>query len=288
MVIYPDLAFLLNSLADFLALSATAWLAGLPLRWRRILGAALLGGLYGAACLLPQLAAMGGILPQAFAAAGLVWVAFRRKSAFLRQLLLFWLLSCALGGVLLAVGQLLLLGDSENIWSQLNWKVFFLAGGICYILLSVIFRGGASHAMAKEITPCCVTYNGKSVRLSALLDTGHTLTDAATGSAVLIAEGESLDVLWTPGQQEVLGELRKKGPVPCLEALQENSDFRLLPYRAVGVSSGMLLCFTADNVRIGDTDYGPITVALSPTPVSDGGGYTALWGASKGRTGHAA
>ena len=83
MVIYPDLAFLLNSLADFLALSATAWLAGLPLRWRRILGAALLGGLYGAACLLPQLAAMGGILPQAFAAAGLVWVAFRRKSAFL-------------------------------------------------------------------------------------------------------------------------------------------------------------------------------------------------------------
>ena len=69
---------------------------------------------------------------------------------------------------------------------------------------------------------------------------------------------------------------------------QENSDFRLLPYRAVGVSSGMLLCFTADNVRIGDTDYGPITVALSPTPVSDGGGYTALWGASKGRTGHAA
>ena len=53
MVIYPDLAFLLNSLADFLALSATAWLAGLPRRWRRILGAALLGGLYGAACLLP-------------------------------------------------------------------------------------------------------------------------------------------------------------------------------------------------------------------------------------------
>ena len=69
--------------------------------------------------------------------------------------------------------------------------------------------------MAKEITPCCVTYNGKSVRLSALLDTGHTLTDADTGSAVLIAEGESLGVLWTPGQQEVLGDLARRARCPA-------------------------------------------------------------------------
>ena len=28
---------------------------------------------------------------------------------------------------------------------------------------------------------------------------------------------------------------------------------------------------------------GPVTVALSPTPVSDGGGYAALWGGDAGK-----
>ena len=56
MVVYLDLAFFLNSAADALALYVTARLAGLPVRRLRILAAAVLGGAYGAACLLPPLA----------------------------------------------------------------------------------------------------------------------------------------------------------------------------------------------------------------------------------------
>ena len=55
--------------------------------------------------------------------------------------------------------------------------------------------------------------------------------------------------------------------------------FRLLPYRAVGVECGLLLAVRVDRARVGTEDYGSILVALSPTPVSDGGGYQALIGA---------
>ena len=84
---YPDLAFLLNSLTDLLALSATARLAGLPLRWKRLLAAAALGGLYGVICLLPPTAAANSVIFQMLVAAALIWVAFGPTSFFLRQLL---------------------------------------------------------------------------------------------------------------------------------------------------------------------------------------------------------
>ena len=132
MVLYPDLAFLLNSLTDLMALIATARLAGLPLRWKRLLPAAALGGLYGALCLLPPCKAAGGVLWQALAAALLIWVAFGVSSLFFRQLLLFWLLSCMLGGALLAAEELAQQGWDWKKLGHLDWKVFFLVGGGCY------------------------------------------------------------------------------------------------------------------------------------------------------------
>jgi stage II sporulation protein GA (sporulation sigma-E factor processing peptidase) len=53
--------------------------------------------------------------------------------------------------------------------------------------------------------------------------------------------------------------------------------FSLLPYRAVGVERGVLLAVRMDRVIIGEREEGTL-VALSPTPVSDGGGYRVLTG----------
>lgn len=288
MVVYLDLTFFLNALTDLAALSATAKLSGLPLRRRRLLGASVLGGVYGAACLLPPLTFAGGLLPQAGAAMALVWIAFRRRDAFFRQLLLFWLLSCAMGGALLAATRLWQRGaGAAAVLSQLNWRVFLLAGGGCYLLLSVIFRGGARHALAGELVPCAVQRAGKGVRLQALLDSGHTLTDLATGAPVLIAEAAALEELWTPAEARVLTQLGERGAPWCLSHLEEPGGFRLLPYRAVGVEQGMLLCFTADSAAVGGKNLGPTAVALSPTAVSSEGGYAALWSGKEGGTSYA-
>ena len=281
MVVYVDIAFLLNCLTDGAALYVTGRLSGLPVRLRRLLAGALLGGTYGALCVLPGWGVLASFPVQAAAAAGLVWLAFGKRGAFLRQLLLFFILSCALGGALVAGGQLLASGDGLAVLARLDWRVFFLAGGICFVVLSVVFRGGARHAVAGELCQCTLERRGRRAAFTALLDTGHTLTDGLTGRPVLTAHWAALEPLWTAEERAVLSRLERDGGAACLEKL--GGGFRLLPYQAVGVSGGLLLCFQAERAVIGGNVIAPVTVALSPTAVSDGGGYAALWGGENGK-----
>lgn len=293
MVVYLDLAFLLNCLTDALALYATARLSGLRVRSRRLLAASLLGGTYGMLCTLPPLRSAAAFFPQMAAAAALVWLAFGRCEAFLRRFLLFFMLSCTIGGAFLAFSRLLEENGGLNALKMLNWKVFLLVSCICYVLLSVVFRGGARHAVEGRLFQGWVELSGRRADFTVLYDTGHTLTDGATGQPVLIAERSALEPLWSQAERSVLENLEEKGAAWCLERLSPIAPgrFRLLPYRAVGVSAGTLLCFRADRAALDGGEPGRITVALSPTSVSDGGGYTALWGGGikgKGEMRHAA
>lgn len=281
MVVYVDIAFFLNCLADAAALCVTGRLVGLPLEPKRVLAASLLGGTYGALCALPGLGAAASLPFQLAAAAGLVRLAFGRREEFLRRLLLFFLLSCAMAGALVAGGRLL---RERDALAALNWPVFFLAGGTCFAVLSVVFRGGARHGAAGQLCPCAVERDGRTASLTALLDTGSTLTDGLSGRPVLTVYWAALEPLWTAGEKAALACLETEGAARCLERL--GGGFRLLPYRAVGVRSGLLLCFRADGAAVGGRRLGPVTVALSPTPVSDGGGYAALWGGDMGKEGN--
>lgn len=281
MIVYLDMAFLLNCLTDAAALYVTGRLAGLPLERKRILAASLLGGTYGALCALPGLGRAASFLPQVLTAAGLVRLAFGRREAFLRRLLLFFMLSCAMAGALVAGVRLLREYDGLAILAALDWRIFFLAGGVCFLVLSVVFRGGARHAAAGQLCRCTLTRQGREAGLTALLDTGNTLTDGLSGAPVLTVHWEALETLWTPEEKEALSRLESAGAARCLERL--GPGFRLLPYQAVGIRGGLLLCFRADRAVMDGRQMGPVTVALSPTPVSDGGGYAALWGGDAGK-----
>lgn len=279
MVVYLDMAFLLNCLSDGAALYITARVSGLPVRYRRLLLASAAGGAYGALCAIPTTRWAASFLPQLAAAALLVRLAFGRQSTFFRQFLLFFMLSCTMGGVLLAMERLLRENGGLELLRTLNWSVFFLAGGLCFLALTVVFRGGARHALAGQLCQGAVELRGKRTPVTVLLDTGHTLSDS--GQPVLTVYYAALDPLWTPREREVLSRLEADGAARCLEQLGD-ARFRLLPYQAVGVSGGLLLCFRAERVELDGRQLGALTVALSPTEVSDGGGYHALWGGERG------
>ena len=70
-------------------------------------------------------------------------------------------------------------------------------------------------------------------------------------------------------------------PVALLRDLEGRAGslrLQLLPYRAVGVECGMLLALRVERAEYGKRAYRNCLTALSPTPVSDGGGYCALIG----------
>lgn len=289
-VIYVDTLFLLNTLVDYLLLLSAARLAGEPLRrWRFGLGAAL-GGAYAVAIFLPGMAFLSHPLCRAASALLMLLTAYGGSRRLLRQGLLFLALTCAFGGGVVAIGlmggQGLSLGRGV-FYSELDLKMVLLSAAVCYAVVSLVFRRLGQHAAAGgELVSARLTLMGRTVELTALVDTGNTLTDPVSGRPAVVAEGDSLRDLF-PGEHRPIQSdlLDPAGGLARLGTGEWRGRFRLLPYRAVGVERGLLLAVRVDGLALNGKSRGPVLVALSPTPVSDGGGYRALVGQLDGKDG---
>lgn len=285
-VIYIDTLFLLNALVDYLLLLAAARLAGEPLRrWRFALGAAL-GGLYAAAIFLPGLHFLAHPLCRLASAALMMVVSYGGSRRLLRQGILFVALTCAFGGGVVAIGLLggtgLSLGNGV-FYSALDLKVVLLSAAVCYGVLTLVFQRLARHSGADgELVSIKLRLGERAVALTALVDTGNTLTDPVSGCPVAVVEGERAGPLFPrehrPGPDDLTD------PAAAMTRLGTGgwgSRFRLLPYRSVGVDRGLLLAVRVDSLELDGRRSDSVLVALSPTPVSDGGGYQALIGAAE-------
>lgn len=283
-IIYVDTLFLLNALVDYLLLLAAARLAGEPLRrWRFALGAALGGG-YAVAIFLPGLDFLAHPLCRLASAVLMLVVSYGGSRRLLRQGVLFVALTCAFGGGVVAIGLLggtgLSLGNGV-FYSALDIKIVLLSAAVCYGVLTLVFRRLARHSTANgELVPVKLCLGGRTVVLTGLVDTGNTLTDPVSGRPVVVVEGERASPLFPKEYRPVSADLRD--PAAALTRLgtgEWRSRFRLLPYRSVGVDRGLLLAVRVDTLELDGRGRGRVLVALSPTPVSDGGGYQALVGA---------
>ena len=280
-VIYVDTLFLLNALVDYLLLLCSARLAGEPLsRLRFALGAALGGG-YAVAIFLPGLGFLEHPLCRLAAAALMVLAAFGGSRRLGRQTAIFFALSCAFAGGVLAVSLLGGQGLSLNrgvVYSGMDLKIVLLSAAGCYAALSLLLQKVVKHtSFTGELKQVRLELGERAVELTALTDTGNTLTDPVTGRGVMVAEGARLGPLFPPEGRPDSQALRD--PAGALERLTgAGGRFRLLPYRSVGVDRGLLLAVRVDRAVVDGADRGAMVVALSPNPVSDGGGYTALLG----------
>ncbi|MBU5434511.1 sigma-E processing peptidase SpoIIGA [Pseudoflavonifractor sp. MSJ-37] len=282
-VVYLDALVLLNGVMDYLLLLAAGRVAGEPLRRLRLGAGALLGGLYAGAVFLPGLGFLAHPLCRLGAAVLLLLTAYGGSRRLLRVSLVFFAVSAAFGGGIFAAallgGRGMGLRNGVLFWSGMDLRVILLSAAGCYALLGVVLRRSAGDS-PRTLRTAVVRLEGRSVSLTTLVDTGHTLTDPVTGRTVLVAEGERLRALFPPEAVPEPADLRD--PVRGLERLGSGplgKRLRLLPYRAVGVEQGLLLAVRTDGVRVGEEEMGALLAALSPTPVSDGGCCSALIGA---------
>lgn len=270
-VVYLDSLATLNFLLDYLLLLLTGRVTGESLcRWRIALGG-VLGCTYAAlAVLFPQ---WGFLLhPALRVAIGvlMVLVSYGSSRRLLRLTAVFFALSAGLGGGLYALQLLGVGSESVNgvVASSLDLKWVLVFAAAAYCVFSVVGRHMARHG-PRQLRQVVVRSGGQKVRLTALADSGNTLTDPMTGKGVVVAEGQQVQALLPP-------EADYRHPAQCFPTLQEPGRFRLLPYRSVGVDTGLLLAFKADDVWVDGKNLGSRLVALSPNPVSDGGSYQAL------------
>ena len=251
MAVYADLVMLFNFLVDLLLLLGTSWLSGIPPRPVRCFWAAALGGLYAGLVLLPQMRFLGA-LPGRAAVLGLMGMtAFGPGADALKRTGAFLILTMALGGLALSLGR--------SAWTS----VLLSAAGL-WLLCRVSFGAGNG---AREYLPLELTREGRTVRLTALLDTGNTLRDPLTGEGVLVIEPEAARIL----TGLTVPELKRP-----LENLEKLPGLRLIPYRAVG-SSGFLLGLRFADARIGGKRQNVI-VAFAPEGLDRKGAFQALAG----------
>ena len=166
----------------------------------------------------------------------------------------FVLLSMAMGGIALSLGSgsfLSLTLAALSVWLLCKAAFGDRVGGQEYVPVEIIGREG----------PVCLT---------ALKDTGNTLRDPITGEPVLVIDGA------TAGKLTGLTQAQLASPLETLAARQV-PGLRLIPYRAVGCSSGFLLGIRFDRVKIASRVQGAV-VAFAPGRLSGENVYQALIG----------
>lgn len=246
MEVYIDLLILLNFLVDLLLILGANRLCGHPPGVKRALGAAVLGGLYAGACVLPGFRFLSGTLWRLVSLCLVSVAAFGCSQSGLRRGCLFVVLSMALGGIALGL-------QHGGFFSLL-----LAAAALCLLCL-VGFRGRAG---GQEYVPVTIRHGAQSLSLTALLDTGNTLTDPISGRPVLVVDARAA--------QGLLG-LRPEELARPLETMASGKGLglRLIPYSAVGQHGGMLLAIRPDELRIDgrEVDY---IVAFAPQMLGQG------------------
>lgn len=288
-VVYLDSVFVLNALMDYLLLLSAGRLAGVPLRRGRYALGALLGGGYAAAVFLPGLEFLAQMPVKAATGVLLALVAFGGERKLLRLTLLFFGVSCAMAGCVLGFGLLsggAIPAVNGVFYTDVSVRVLLVAAGAAYVVLTVVFRASARHAVAGELLRIRVCVGGRDVELTALHDTGNSLRDPVCGAPVLVTAPGSLNGI-LPSEVRHLLETSLP-PADLLEPLRRTAPelrFRLIPYHAVG-AGGLLLAVRSDWIEWAGRRQAGVLVALSPTEL--GTGYAALWGgdADGGRRDH--
>ena len=217
--------------------------------------------------------------PQAFYREELL-AAYGPSDRLLRRGALFLVLSCAFGGVLVLVS--LARGSSAGagglLGPSLGMRGILIAAALSYGALSLVLGRQFAKTQAEGgLCPLTLTKGEKTLRLLALIDTGNTLRDPLTGEGVVVLDCGRAGAL-VPELAGVPAQAFQR-PVELLARFAgEEPDLRLLPYQAVGVPCGLLLAVRVDEAAWGGQRRPRCLCALSPTPLSDGGGYHALVG----------
>ena len=254
MAVYLDLVVAINFVVDLLLLLGTNRLSGFPTGWKRTIPAAMLGGIYAGACMVPSFRFLGNALWRIVSLGLMGITAFGMNRSSLKRTGIFVLLSMAMGGVAIGMGR--------N-----DFGMLVLSAVIVWILCKM---GFGNRIGGREYVPLIIQEGDVRLELTALRDTGNTLQDPITGEQVLIIGPEYA--------RRLLGLTEKQLSSPMETMLSgQITGFRLIPYRAVGQPGSMMLAKRFSNVIIGN-QKGSALVAFAPEQIGKGEVYQALAG----------
>ena len=207
----------------------------------------------------------------------MVLVSFGSEKHLLRAAVVFYAVSAAFGGAVIAASMLREVPPSDSLYIPVSMKVMLPAFAVCYAAVSVVFRRAGLRA-ERNLIKAEIRLLGKSVQLNALRDTGNNLRDPVTGCAVIVVETRAVLELFP----KEVARLIRTGAEPAklfeavISVVPTRGRFRLVPYTSVGVESSLLLAFRPDALTLDGHRRRDIIVAISPTKMCDDNEYSAI------------
>lgn len=284
MTLYLDEVLALNTLINWGLLRMALTLTGQSVPAWRTWAAALLGGIYAMAAVVPSLSFLGSLPGLAAAFLAMAMLAFGLEDRALSSALWYLIVQLGFGGLVFAAAQLLrvpafLLGGRVYYPVSPRLLGMLLGGGM--LLSRLLLRRFLRHGPG-ELETLELQLGPRRVVCAALVDTGNSLLDPLTGAAVPVVQGELAGRLLPDLPLDAAALSDPPELLRRLAGHAAETRFRLLPYRAVGAAAGLLLGLRCDRVLRNGRPAGTL-VALSPTALSDGGIYKALVPPQRGR-----
>ena len=274
MVLYIDRLFFINAVVDYLLLLTTAQLMGLPLRRGRFIITSVIGGAYASAAMVfPWL---GRWWVKWAVGAAIALAAYWREADRWRATALYYLLSGAMAGVMLAVALRTGQEGSTLYFATVGWRTLLLSAAGFYGLLSLLFYQKAKHG-GGELMEMTVDAFGHRCHIQVLRDNGNVLRNPVDGKPVLVAESEAVRTLLPEAAAHII--MGGGAPEDKMAALYDAgfTCFTLLPYHSIGCSEGLLLALKSDAIQTGNSRMPKALIALYHGRIGRGA-YHGLWG----------
>jgi len=277
--VYVDVVFAVNFVINTVVLVLVNVLGRRGAKWWRVALGGVASALLYALLLFSPLRGLLNVFTSFVVLMPGVFVAFSFKGwrHFLVSIGLAYVCAFALGGLVLLTTNVL--GDhvlstvgfaSVNV-TPLNLAV---AVAISFALIRFARRYIANKTLDRKIfCDVCITTVGQgTASFKALVDTGMTLTEPVGQNPVIIAEITAITTIIP----EPIANLFAQNGQDDLEAVQmafETADwqprFRLIPFKAIGQQSGVMIGFRPDHVTINNKEVHNAIIAICDFKLSN-------------------
>ncbi len=241
-VIYIDVLIFLNIIVTFLLLLATSRLMKLSPSSKRYVAGSLFGGISSLMILAPEMGFVLSLLIKIILSAVIVFIVYNPKTIRLvaKETGYFLVVNFIFAGMMMFAASLpgIEIVQYRNGAAYINLSFFSLVGS-CVICYGVTWLLGkvTNHKPSGLLFTIEIENNGKTVRESALYDSGNKLTDPFTGESIIIADIEMIRSI----VPESVSEYYFSG-VP-------SDGIKLIPCNTVARQT-VLPCFRAEKVKI--------------------------------------
>ena len=254
--IYVDIVLLENLCMNYIILFSTAYILKLKIKHLRIFLSSLLGAVYAILAYTNIIPMYTSVITKIILSICMIYIAYYPKhiKGLLKELIVFYLVSFALGGCAFALlyivrPQDIFMVDGVYIGTY-PLKIALLGGITGFIITYVAFKVVKSRVTKNEIIyKVIVKFDEKELETNVMLDTGNMLKDPISGEAVVLIEKQKLYEIMPKNLldniEKVLG-----GEFKEEQEVKYRTRLRIIPFTSVGKQNGMMLGIKVDEVKI--------------------------------------